>query len=568
MKTIRWLPVLVIVLLMALEAGCGSGSSPRGAAGVGRAIFTIQWTQKAQPAPAASNSIKITLNQGTTPLASSLLTRPATSTAFDNLPARTLTANAAAYPSSDGSGVAQAQASVTLAIVAGQTTTLPLALESTIDHLDVTPPTPCVPPGRTMTLTVTARDRAGNVVLVKSGTLQWVSSNATVAAVDSSGNVTGVTAGLATIQCIETESKKSGSAVVYTSPNIHTDDPNWFFSPYNWCRIDAQYAETTHTGAYCKLTFSGTNAGLALDLSPLAGVPVSSWPMIRWQIDQDPPQNHLLVPQDAHLPLNAAPLTAGQHTLTVWVVGNDLSQDRWVQPVEVARITGLFVDGSSSASPLLPKRILFYGDSLSEGEFTEKLSSAWHDDNDSTHAYTYTCAAALNAEFGVVGFCGQGWVVSNASSSNHVPPLTATWNCQSNGVPRVFLPAPDYVVAMEGANDTFAGIAPDRVRDAVETWLGKARAALPASKIFLVVEFGGYDRDALTQAINAYCAPTGDTNTYLIDLGPSADTGLGGHVSGGTAQSYDGVHPNAATSQALGTRLGQAIQVMVERRHE
>ena len=92
--------------------------------------------------------------------------------------------------------------------------------------------------------------------------------------------------------------------------------------------------------------------------------------------------------------------------------------------------------------------------------------------------------------------------------------------------------------------------------------MGNARAALRKTKMFVVVPFGGYERDELTQGFNAYQAAAHDRNAYLIDLGPEAEVGLnsGGFLKGGTAESYDGVHPTAARSAELGAMLAQAIQ--------
>jgi len=53
----------------------------------------------------------------------------------------------------------------------------------------------------------------------------------------------------------------------------------------------------------------------------------------------------------------------------------------------------------------------------------------------------------------------------------------------------------------------------------------------------------------------------------LIDLGPSAEAGLdsGGFVQGGTATSYDGVHPTAARSGQLGELLAEALKEALDK---
>ena len=341
---------------------------------------------------------------------------------------------------------------------------------------------------------------------------------------------------------------------------IPVSDTNWFFSPFNWYLNGSAFAQSQSPGAYFALRFAGTRAALAVDVASLsgAGVNPSGWPVIRWQIDSGPPQDHRLKQADVLIQLNSQALAPGTHSLRVWFVGADRFQDRWLVPVESVRVTGLVIDAVGSTLPpaLRPGGMVFFGDSITEGVATEckKL-----DCNDATHAYPYACAAALNVEFGVVGFAGQGWTVSTIAASG-VPPFPETWESQFAGQPRSFVPAPDYVVVVHGANDALARF-PGDVANALQAWIGNARDVLRGSKIFVVVPFGGYERDELTQGFNAYQAAADDRNAYLIDLGPEAEVGLNsGFVKGGTPTSYDGIHPTAARSAELGAMLAQAIQ--------
>lgn len=344
---------------------------------------------------------------------------------------------------------------------------------------------------------------------------------------------------------------------------IPVSDTNWFFSPYNWYVNDSAFAETQNTGAYFTLRFTGTQVALVLDVSPLNGVSVLDWPKIRWQIDSSLPEDHRLKQSDSQLRLNSQALAPGPHSLMVWFVSSSTFHDRWIVPVESVRITGLVidVDGSILAPVLYPARMLFFGDSITEGINTESAKPQGVVRSDATHAYTYGCAAALKAEFGVVGFAGQGWTVALGEAGQHVPPFPEAWKYQFAGQPRSFSPAPDYVVVVHGGGDGLVGIPDPQVADAVQVWLGNARAALRKSKIFVVVPFGGWERDGVAQGFNAYQEGAHDRNAYLIDLGPSAQVGLdGGFVQGGTATSYDGVHPTAARSAELGAMLAEAIK--------
>lgn len=85
----------------------------------------------------------------------------------------------------------------------------------TVTTVTVTPPTASINVGATVTLTATVKDAQGNVMTGQ--TIAWSSSNTSAATVNSSGVVSGVAQGSATITA--TCSGKSGSsAVTVTSP--------------------------------------------------------------------------------------------------------------------------------------------------------------------------------------------------------------------------------------------------------------------------------------------------------------------------------------------------------------
>src|ERR1041385_3282125 len=110
----------VIALLLAL-VGCGSGSqTPSLSKATGSATFTVTWPNPSRLIPKASASIVVQILNGSTQIASQTLARPAsggTATAtFPLLPPGTLTAKATAYPQANGSGVAQATATLLLTL--------------------------------------------------------------------------------------------------------------------------------------------------------------------------------------------------------------------------------------------------------------------------------------------------------------------------------------------------------------------------------------------------------------------------------------------------------------------
>src|SRR5438552_4154294 len=98
---------------------------------------------------------------------------------------------------------------------------------------------------------------------------------------------------------------------------VAVSDANWFFSPYNWRRQGSDYAETTRAGAYFKIGFTGTSAGLGVDAAPLRPLKSSLLPLLRWQIDSQATQDHELQRNDTIIPLKSGPLSPGAHSLTV-----------------------------------------------------------------------------------------------------------------------------------------------------------------------------------------------------------------------------------------------------------
>lgn len=336
------------------------------------------------------------------------------------------------------------------------------------------------------------------------------------------------------------------------------NNPDWLFSPYNWHIQPSKFAETTQPGAYLKTTFMGTRAVLELDLSPLESVQEANWPEVLWQVDNGPLETRQLATQDAHLPLNTVALSGGSHTLSLWFVAADEHSNRWNTPAEVVRVLGITADTMRTGTPPPPlsRRMIFFGDSITQGIRTRSASELWINNDNSTDAYPYSCAKFLHAEFGVVGIGGQGWTVS-VSSGNNVPPFPQAWAYMFKDHPRLFVPEPDYLIVMQGTNDPPT----TDVSSGVQSWLANARLMMKSTAIFVVVPFGGFHRADITMGVNAYKAqhPT-DRSVYLIDLGVSAQAGLTGFVTGGTETSYDGLHPNATTSAAMGVELAKAIQ--------
>lgn len=158
--------------------GCGSSNTATHD-GTGIAAFTIAWpTAATRLIPSASNSVVIALTDGDQPVATQTAARPSTGSqstvTFDDLPVGQLTATATAFPSATGTGTAQAGATLTLTIQKDQTTTTPLSLTSTIASFLVEASRTQLNVGETATLTATAKNANGDLVLIP--TVGWSAS--------------------------------------------------------------------------------------------------------------------------------------------------------------------------------------------------------------------------------------------------------------------------------------------------------------------------------------------------------------------------------------------------------
>ena len=218
-------------VVVAVVVGCGGGgagsnsvSPPLSARGSGRATFSIIWPERGRLIPLAANSIRVAVKQNTTIVAQQLLPRPTSggqsSIAFDPLPVGDFTVTATAFPNVDGSGTAQATASIPLAIHVNQTTNFSLTMTSTIDHLELTAPGGGqVAAGSSIQLGVAAKDAVGAIILLSPSKLSWVSDNTARAVANATGSVTGVVAGPVNVSVTDQESGKSASVgITVTEP--------------------------------------------------------------------------------------------------------------------------------------------------------------------------------------------------------------------------------------------------------------------------------------------------------------------------------------------------------------
>jgi plastocyanin len=194
---------LAIALLV---AGCGVSvdSGPAGTEPTGDVAFTITWPARGRSVPLAANSVTVTLYRPSgAPLLTRVQGRGLTTTdevRLSSIPAGAYTFNAIAYPGFKGDGVAVGIARGTVTVTAGQTSPLPISMNSTVTALSIETPRDLYV-GETLSLVWRAVDAQQQTVMVDPRDMSWRTGNTLVAGVTSLGvlTATGVGSTTATI---------------------------------------------------------------------------------------------------------------------------------------------------------------------------------------------------------------------------------------------------------------------------------------------------------------------------------------------------------------------------------
>ncbi len=213
MKLVTGICLLLLGCALML-AGCGGGSGGTGTSDPtrtqGTVQFSIVWPSPTRVIPAGAQSLTISISEGGTIIQQQTVSRPQTGNTstvfFRALPVGPATITIKAYPNPDGTGVVQGIGVQNVAIIAGQTISTTVDINSTIDHLDFSPNPLAIIVGQTAQLVVTAKDSSNNVVLVPPGNFVFSLDNGTLATFDANGNFTGTNVGYGTITVTEKDS--------------------------------------------------------------------------------------------------------------------------------------------------------------------------------------------------------------------------------------------------------------------------------------------------------------------------------------------------------------------------
>ncbi len=213
MLTLKTRSGLALVAPLALLlVGCGGDGGSSASSGRASLRMTMAWPAPNRAVPNAANSVVTIVTVRGKEVARALFTRPgasrginrdggSTTILLQRLPAGEATVGYAAYPSADGTGVAQATGSSTGTLLPNGVMSVTATMASTVATLALTPSPATVAKDGTVNLTVAARDAQDRVVLLETNDrerLSWTSDAEGTATV-SDGIVFGVAAGTANV---------------------------------------------------------------------------------------------------------------------------------------------------------------------------------------------------------------------------------------------------------------------------------------------------------------------------------------------------------------------------------
>ncbi|MBP5092633.1 MAG: hypothetical protein J6332_01120 [Abditibacteriota bacterium] len=326
------------------------------------------------------------------------------------------------------------------------------------------------------------------------------------------------------------------SSSSFAAKTIPVTDENVYFSPYTWKTVTSGGVTTREAvlpGAYIKITFKSTSSfGLVVDATATKGV-TGEVPVIEYTIDNGPYKTASLATNKTTYTISmASGLTSGNHTAVIYLKSSNVRSGRYKTKKSHLIVKGFEVadNGVTVAQNIEPKRIIGYGDSITEGVVIESGGGP-----NARCAWLPMVAAALNCEYGQVGIYAIGF----SKGADDWPLFQETWDKYDYTASRLvngkFDPEPDYILLSMGTND------PENSAflTAYQAWMVSVRAAAPNAVLVLIVPPSGSHRAQITQAVTA----SSDDNIILID--PTATNDMVRPTQGAaTGMAYDGIHPN------------------------
>lgn len=366
-----------------------------------------------------------------------------------------------------------------------------------------------------------------------------------------------------------------------TPVTVARSDSALSYSGYNW-RDDGTGRISNTPGAWLKTTFSGSSV-VRLNLSSPAFTGASL--AIRAYVDGSQVYDGTVTAAAKQVTI-AGGLSTSSHTLAIYYRGNDPTQDVWTTPTMACRITGLELEtgGSVSAPTLQSGRMLWYGDSVSYGINSDGTTAP--SGHDATDAPGWSVASALSCELSVRGFGSTGY---GKTGLGNAPAAANAYSYYSNSQSIDFTTAPDRIVVYWGTADYTGSSTTGNMTTGCTSVIQGLRSACPSARIYCIVPaclghnatthnnmraaiIAGFEAAAGTKIskgtngeVSAWVGST-DPRAFLITLGETISANIWDYSNGATADSTDGIHPNATKNAAIATLISQGIALTNSRR--
>ena len=206
---------LLALLALIGCGGGGGGTSGTPAPTTASLKLTVAWPSRGRIIPAASDSLRTVirpaLNQ---PISGQVtITRPATSGTISGIPVDS--PQFVISEALDANGKVVGSRSVQMSFSAGSSPSLTIDLDSTVATVSLTSPSPTLPVGGSLTLSASAVNSNGDVVLLTPSKLEWtIVAGQALASLSAVGTLSGLQPGSVTVRVRDTESGKDATATV------------------------------------------------------------------------------------------------------------------------------------------------------------------------------------------------------------------------------------------------------------------------------------------------------------------------------------------------------------------
>lgn len=366
--------------------------------------------------------------------------------------------------------------------------------------------------------------------------------------------------------------KYLGSTTV-ADGKISIHEERVYFSPYSWYD-GGSFKLNTVGGGYIKIAFTGDVLGITVDATRTKA-PGNM--IIQTYVDgaTEPIMRTLDFADDSGYIKLTDNLSSGQHYAIVYLSSTDGSENAWTPPPKNALYVrslhiapgAQLIDLADTPIKVKSRRVLFYGDSITEGYGTVKGNE---------YGYAPVMANLLDCEYGQCAVGGAGWThgaTRGVDTFYYENGLKGYWRYHYYGASRFVDDdikkgyidgTPDAVFINMGTND-IAGSDSD-VQSKINSWIRDIRLATSkTTEIFVIVPFkyGNGEEKATSQRAaflkgysNYADRNKQDTHIHLLDLGTE------GHKIV-VDNSTDALHPDLQGSSILGHKLADLAKPLL-----